>query len=89
MRPPRWAYGSFIGLPERRVHADTRENFLSQNIAVFRIGGSMADQVAPISTGKRIAFTVVALVVAAVYFHYLDILLMDMQGLDYLYMFRK
>jgi hypothetical protein len=50
----------------------------------------MAEQVVTqISTGKRIAFTVVALVVAALYFHFLDILLMDMQGLDYLYMFRQ
>jgi hypothetical protein len=49
----------------------------------------MADQVVQISTAKKIGFTVGAFVVAALYFHYLDILLMDMQGLDYLYMFRK
>ena len=49
----------------------------------------MADQLPQVSTGKKIAFTLVFLVVAAAYFTWLDWSLMNMQGLDYFYMFRK
>ncbi len=42
-----------------------------------------------IFTGKKIAFAVGALLIAAAYFTWLDWALMNMQGLDYFYMFRK
>jgi hypothetical protein len=48
----------------------------------------MADQ-GSIFTGKKIAFAVVSLVIATLYFTWLDWALMNMQGLDYFYMFRK
>jgi hypothetical protein len=48
----------------------------------------MADQES-IFTGKKIAFAVVSLVIATLYFTWLDWALMSMQGLDYFYMFRK
>ena len=49
----------------------------------------MADQVKEVSTGTKIAFMVGSLIVAAIYFTWLDWSLMSMQGLDYFYMFRK
>jgi flagellar biogenesis protein FliO len=49
----------------------------------------MADQVKEVSTGTKIAFMVGSLIVATAYFILLDWALMDMQGLDYFYMFRK
>jgi len=39
--------------------------------------------------GKTIAYAVGSLIVAALYFTWLDWALMNMQGLDYFYMFRK
>jgi flagellar biogenesis protein FliO len=49
----------------------------------------MAEQTSQISTGKKIAFALGSLLVAAAYFTWLDWALMNMQGLDYFYMFRK
>ena len=55
----------------------------------------MADQArqvssaAEVSTGTKIAFAIGSLIVATGYFILLDWALMDMQGLDFFYMFRK
>jgi flagellar biogenesis protein FliO len=49
----------------------------------------MAEQTPQVSTGKKIAFTLGSLLLAAAYFTWLDWALMNMQGLDYFYMFRK
>jgi flagellar biogenesis protein FliO len=48
----------------------------------------MAEQT-QVSTGKKIAFALGSLILAAAYFTWLDWALMNMQGLDYFYMFRK
>lgn len=50
---------------------------------------STSDQGTQVSTGMKIIFIVGSLVVAAIYFTWLDWSLMSMQGLDYFYMFRK
>jgi len=42
-----------------------------------------------ITTGKKAVIMIGSLVAAAVYFTFLDWALMDMQGLDYFYLFRK
>ena len=42
-----------------------------------------------VSIGKKIGFAIVSLVIATAYFTYLDWALMNMQGLDYFYLFRK
>ena len=49
----------------------------------------MAEQVGQISTGKKIAFAIGSLILAAIYFTFLDWFAMNIQGLDYFYMFRK
>ena len=49
----------------------------------------MAGQEGQMSMGKKIAFTVGAFILAAAYFTFLDYTLMNMQGLDYFYLFRK
>lgn len=56
---------------------------------VLRVEGVMAEQVGQISTGKKIAFAVGSLILAAIYFTFLDWFAMNIQGLDYFYMFRK
>lgn len=40
-------------------------------------------------TGKTIVYVVVSLLVSITYFTLIDHFLMDMQGLDYWYLFRK
>jgi len=42
-----------------------------------------------VSTGTKIIFAVGSLIVATGYFIWLDYSLMNMQGLDFFYMFRK
>lgn len=49
----------------------------------------MADQGSQISAGTKIAFTIGSLILATVYFTALDYALMNMQGLDFFYLFRK
>ncbi len=49
----------------------------------------MAEQVTQISTGKKVAFAIGSLILATIYFTFLDWALMDIQGLDYFYLFRK
>ncbi len=49
----------------------------------------MAEQINQVSTGKKIGFAVISLIIAAAYFTWLDYSLMNMQGLDYFYLFRK
>lgn len=49
----------------------------------------MAEQASQVSTGKKVAIAIGALILAGLYFHFLDIFLMDIQGLDYLYLYRK
>ena len=49
----------------------------------------MAEQIGQVSTGKKIAFAVGSLILAAIYFTFLDWYAMHIQGLDYFYMFRK
>jgi len=49
----------------------------------------MAEQDGQISTQKKIAFTIGSLILAAAYFTFLDWFAMNIQGLDYFYMFRK
>ncbi len=49
----------------------------------------MAEQADQISTGKKIAFLIVSLIVATAYFTFLDWFAMNIQGLDYFYLFRK
>ena len=49
----------------------------------------MEEQAPQVSTGMKIAFAIGSLIVAAAYFTWLDWAAMDMQGLDYFYMFRK
>lgn len=39
--------------------------------------------------GSSIVYAIIALIVAAGYFTFLDYSLMNMQGLDYFYLFRK
>ena len=49
----------------------------------------MAEQVGQISTKQKIIFTIGSLILAAAYFTFLDWFAMNIQGLDYFYMFRK
>lgn len=49
----------------------------------------MAEQAGQISTGKKVTMAIVSLILATAYFTFLDWALMDIQGLDYFYMFRK
>jgi hypothetical protein len=49
----------------------------------------MAEQAKKISTGTMVGFTLVSLAVAVGYFLFLDYALMNMQGLDFFYLFRK
>ncbi len=49
----------------------------------------MADQGSQISTGTKVMYTVGSLILATVYFVLLDWKLMDIQGLDFFYLFRK
>ncbi len=49
----------------------------------------MAEQGSQVSTGMKIAFAIGSLILAAVYFTWLDWAAMNVQGLDYFYMFRK
>jgi hypothetical protein len=59
------------------------------------VEGAMADQArqvssaTEVSTGTKIAFAIGSLIVATGYFILLDYSLMNMQGLDFFYMFRK
>ena len=48
-----------------------------------------ANTATELSLATKILFTIGSLIVAAAYFTWLDWALMDMQGLDYFYMFRK
>jgi flagellar biogenesis protein FliO len=49
----------------------------------------MVEQGDQMSTRKKIAFTIGSLILAAAYFTFLDWFAMNIQGLDYFYMFRK
>lgn len=49
----------------------------------------MADQGSQISTGTKAMYTVGSLILATVYFVLLDWFAMDIQGLDFFYLFRK
>lgn len=49
----------------------------------------MAGPEREVGTGMKIAFAVGSLIVAAAYFTFLDWYAMDIQGLDYFYLFRK
>jgi hypothetical protein len=49
----------------------------------------MAEQTGQISTGAKIAMAIGSLILATAYFTFLDYALMNIQGLDYFYMFRK
>ena len=49
----------------------------------------MAEQVSQVSTGKKVAFAIGSLILATAYFTLLDWFAMDIQGLDYFYLFRK
>jgi hypothetical protein len=48
-----------------------------------------AGQERQLSTGMKIAFAVGSLIVAGTYFTFLDWFAMNIQGLDYFYLFRK
>lgn len=49
----------------------------------------MAEQASQVSTGKKVAFAIGSLILATAYFTFLDWALMNIQGLDYFYLFRK
>lgn len=49
----------------------------------------MAGQESQGIKGSSVMYAIFALIVAAGYFTFLDYALMDMQGLDYFYLFRK
>lgn len=52
-------------------------------------GTVMVEQENQVPAGKKAVIVIGSLVVAAAYFTFLDWALMDMQGLDYFYLFRK
>lgn len=49
----------------------------------------MADQESQISMGTKVTYMVGSFILATVYFVLLDWQLMDIQGLDFFYLFRK
>lgn len=49
----------------------------------------MAEQTGQISKGAKIGMAVASLILATAYFTFLDYALMNIQGLDYFYLFRK
>ncbi len=49
----------------------------------------MADQENQISTATKLMYAVGSLILAVGYFAFLDYKLMDIQGLDFFYLFRK
>ncbi len=49
----------------------------------------MAEQDGQVTAGKKAIIVIGSLILAAAYFTFLDWALMDMQGLDYFYLFRK
>jgi hypothetical protein len=49
----------------------------------------MAGQEGQLSTGMKITFAIGSFIVAATYFTFLDWFAMNIQGLDYFYLFRK
>ena len=49
----------------------------------------MADQGSQVSTGTKVVFTIGSLILATAYFTFLDYALMNIQGLDFFYLFRK
>lgn len=50
----------------------------------------MAEQpTSQISTGAKVGMVIVSLILATAYFTFLDYALMNIQGLDYFYLFRK
>ncbi len=49
----------------------------------------MVEQVSQISTGKKVAFVIGSFILATAYFTFLDWFAMNIQGLDYFYLFRK
>ncbi len=49
----------------------------------------MAEQASQVSTAKKVAFAIGSLILATAYFTFLDWFAMDIQGLDYFYLFRK
>ena len=49
----------------------------------------MADQGSQMSTGAKVAYAIGSIILAVGYFTFLDYALMNMQGLDVFYLFRK
>ena len=49
----------------------------------------MAEQAGQVSTKQKILFAIGSLILATAYFTFLDYALMNIQGLDYFYLFRK
>lgn len=49
----------------------------------------MADQENQISAGTKLMYAVGSLILATAYFVFVDWKLMDIQGLDFFYLFRK
>ena len=49
----------------------------------------MTEQAGQISKGAKIGMVVASLILATAYFTFLDWALMNIQGLDYFYLFRK
>ena len=49
----------------------------------------MAEQAGQVSTKQKIIFAIGSLILATIYFTFLDWFAMNIQGLDYFYMFRK
>lgn len=49
----------------------------------------MAEQAGQISKGAKVGMVIVSLILATAYFTFLDYALMNIQGLDYFYLFRK
>jgi hypothetical protein len=49
----------------------------------------MADQESQISTGTKVVYVIGSLILAMGYFVFVDWKLMDIQGLDFFYLFRK
>ncbi len=49
----------------------------------------MADQTGKVTTGQKVVFAIGSLILATAYFTFLDWALMNIQGLDYFYLFRK
>lgn len=49
----------------------------------------MADQGSQISTGTKVMYAIGSLILATAYFVFVDWKLMDIQGLDFFYLFRK